>query len=196
MTVVLLSPLLADNARVQKAANNNPPIRQNESDHDAVTLLQEALIDSGFDVEGGADGKFGPHTARAVIEAEKHFGFRTDAGIAGREVLGALDLSLRGWDPPDGAHWGGLIAKTVVPIAQRKIRAALGALNDIRTMLAFGKFDFATADGVTMAALKTHFKLVPPGGTKLTIEEFITVATIDPLINNFRGVHARSPTRT
>jgi peptidoglycan hydrolase-like protein with peptidoglycan-binding domain len=188
MTVVLLAPEWADNARIQKAANNKPPMHQKESDHDAVELLQGALIGSGFDVEGGVDGKFGPHTAAAIIEAEKHFGFKTDAGVAGREVLGALDLSLRGWDPPAGAHWGGLIAKTIVPIAQRKILAALRALTDVRTMLSFGKFDFVTADGVTMTALKTHFKLVPPGGTKSTIEEFITLATIDPLIKNFRGV--------
>jgi peptidoglycan hydrolase-like protein with peptidoglycan-binding domain len=188
MTVVLLATDWADNARIQSAANNKPPMRQKEADHDAVTLLQQALIDSGFDVQDGADGKFGPHTAAAIVEAEKHFGFQTDGGVAGREVLGALDLSLRGWSPPAGAHWGGLIAKTIIPIAQRKIGKAIAALNDIHTMLAFGKFDFVTADGVTMTALKTHFKLVPPGGTKSPIEEFISLATIDPLLKNYRGV--------
>jgi peptidoglycan hydrolase-like protein with peptidoglycan-binding domain len=188
MTVVLLASDWADNARIQSAANNKPPMRLHEKDHEAVTLLQQALLDSGFDVEDGADGKFGSHTAAAIIEAEKHFGFKADAGVAGREVLGALDLSLRGWDPPAGAHWGGPIAKTIVPTAQRKIGKAIAALNDIHTMLSFGKFDFVTADGVTMTALKTHFKLVPPGGTKLAIEEFIALATIDPLIKNFRGI--------
>jgi peptidoglycan hydrolase-like protein with peptidoglycan-binding domain len=188
MSVVLVSPHWAADARIQRAANNNPAMRQHEGDRAAVALLQEALIESGFPMEDGADGGFGPHTAGAVVAAQKHFGFATDTGAAGREVLGALDLSLRGWDPPAGAHWGGLIAKTIVPIAQRKIRNALQAVVDVRTMLTVGEFDFVTADGVTMSALKTHFKLVPPGGTKLALEDFITIATIDPLIANFRGV--------
>jgi peptidoglycan hydrolase-like protein with peptidoglycan-binding domain len=163
-------------------------MRQNEGDHAAVRLLQEALIQSKFPMAAGADGAFGKQTASAVVAAQKRFGFRLDGGVAGREVLGALDLTLRGWNPPAGAHWGGLIATTIVPVAQRKIRAAIGALNDIRAMLSVGRFDFVTVDGVTMTALRTHFKLVPPGGTKLALEEFITLATIDPLINNFRGV--------
>ena len=188
MTVTLLAPLWAGNARVQRAANNQPPMRQGEGDRVAVKLLQQALIESGFPMAAGADGAFGPQTAGAVVAAEKQFAFTVDAGIAGREVLGALDLSLRGWKPPPGPHWGGLIARTIVPVAQRKITAALGALVDIRTMLAVGGFDFVTADGVTMSALKTHFKLVPPGGTKDAREDFITIQTIDPLIANFRGI--------
>jgi peptidoglycan hydrolase-like protein with peptidoglycan-binding domain len=188
MPVTLLSPHWAANARIQRAANNNPPMRQGESDRGAAKLLQEALIQSGFPMAGGADGAFGPNTAGAVVAAQRRFGFTVDAGIAGREVFGALDLSLRGWSPAAGAHWGGLIARTIVPLAQRKISAAVNALNDVRSMLAVGGFDFVTADGVTMAALQTHFKLVPPGGTKLAREEFIARATIDPLIANFRGI--------
>ena len=188
MTVTLLAPHWAGNARIQRAANNSPPIRRGDPDKVAVKLLQEALITSGFPMQAGADGAFGTQTANAIIAAEKHFGFEVDAGVAGREVLGALDLSLRGWKPPAGAHWGGLIARTVIPVAQRKIGKALAALDAVRNMLQFGKFDFVTADGVTMAALKTHFKLVPPGGTRLPIEEPIALNTIDPLIGNYRGL--------
>lgn len=188
MTVTLISPHWAANARIQRAANNQPPMRQQDGDRVAVKLLQQALIQSGFPMAAGADGHFGPQTAGAVVAAEKRFGFKVDAGVAGREVIGALDLSLRGWNPPAGAHWGGLIAKTVVPLAQRKILAALRALTDVRTMLTVGGFDFVIADGVTMAALETHFKLVPPGGAKQPREGFITLATIDPLITNFRGI--------
>jgi len=159
MTVALLSPHWSASRRIQNAANNTPSMRQNEGDHAAVRLLQQALVTAGFPMDKGADGFFGPQTAKAVVAAEKHFGFATDAGVAGREVLGALDLTLRGWAPPAGAHWGGLIAKTIVPIAQRKIRAALQALSDIQTMFRVsGTFDFVTADGVTMVALKTHFR--------------------------------------
>ncbi|MDZ4853003.1 MAG: hypothetical protein SGI77_27260 [Pirellulaceae bacterium] len=85
--------------------------------------------------------------------------------------------------------WGGQLAKTIAPLAQLKVVAAQRALSDIRAMLSFGKFDFVTVDGVTLTARKTHFKLVSPGGTKLANEEFITLATIDPLINNYRGIH-------
>ena len=188
MTVALLAPLWAANRRIQFAANNNTPMRQGESDHAAVTLLQTALTQAGFRMPKGVDGKYGPQTAGAVVAAENHFGFHTDSGVAGREVLGALDLTLRGWRPPVGAHWGGQLAKTVVPIAQRKVRAALDALADVRTDLATGGVSFVTIDGVTMSALQTHFKLVMPGGAKAAREEFITLATIDPLIKNFRGI--------
>jgi peptidoglycan hydrolase-like protein with peptidoglycan-binding domain len=188
ITVSLLANHWVGNARIQRAANNNPPLLEGESDHAAVKLLQEALIGSGFSVGRGADVFFGPRTAAAVIAMERHFGFPVDAGIAGREVLGALDLTLRGWAPQVGAFWGGLIAKTIVPLAQRKVNVARSALDDIRTMLSFGSFDFVTADGVTMVALTTYFKLVPPGGTKQLFEEFITIATIDPLIANYRGL--------
>src|SRR6516165_2978620 len=127
MPVTLLAPLWATNARVQRAANDNPPMQQHEGDHAAVRLLQEALIRSGFAMPAGVDGDFGLQTAHAVVAAENRFGFTADAGVAGREVLGALDLVLRGWSPPAGAHWGGLLARTIIPIAQRKIRAALSA---------------------------------------------------------------------
>jgi peptidoglycan hydrolase-like protein with peptidoglycan-binding domain len=188
MTVVLLAPLWAANTRVQRAANNQPPMRQGETDRTAVTLLQTALIQSGFPIPAGATGNFLQQTAAAVRTAEAQLGFTVDAGVAGREVIGALDLMLRGWSPPAGPHWGGLIARTVVSVAQRKLGRAIGALTDIRNMLALGGFDFVTADGVTMSALRTHFKLVPPGGPRLGHEEPITVATIDPLLNNFRGI--------
>ena len=186
MTVTLLAPLWSASARVQRAANNAPPMRQFEADHAAVRLLQQALNQGGAALT--VDGVFGPLTAAAVASAEKRFGFTGDGGVAGREVLGALDLSLRGWKPPPGPHWGGEIARTVLPVARRKIGAALAALTDVRTAIGQGGFDFVTADGVTMAALQTHFKLVGPGGTKQASELFIAAATIDPLIANFRGI--------
>lgn len=188
MTVTLLAPLWATNTRIQNAANNTPPLQAGATDKVAVGLLQTALIQTGFAIPAGATGNFGTQTAAAVRAAETRFGFKLDAGIAGREVLGALDLAMRGWSPPAGAHWGGLLAKTVVPLAQRKVGKAITALQDVRNMLSFGSFDFVTADGVTMVALKTHFKLTPPGGTRAGSEEFITVSTIDPLLSNFRAL--------
>lgn len=107
MTVVLLPPHWAANQRIQSAANNNPWMAQGESDHTAITLLQQALIQVGFSIPAGVTGNYGQQTADAVIAAEQHFGFAVDAGVAGREVFGSLDLALRGWSPPAGAHfWG------------------------------------------------------------------------------------------
>jgi len=139
MAVTLVSPHWAANARIQNAANNSPPMGQGEGDHAAVTLLQQALIQSGFPVAGGATGVFGPQTTAAVTAVQGRFGFSTAAGWAGwagHEVLGALDLSLRGWNPPPGAHWGGDLARTIVPVALGKVIAALSALKDVREALA------------------------------------------------------------
>ena len=86
MPTILLAPLWADNARLQRAANNNPSIRQHDRDPVAVGLLQQASTTAGFPPSDGVDGDFGPNTARAVIAAETRFGFTPD-GTAGREVL-------------------------------------------------------------------------------------------------------------
>lgn len=187
MTVTLLAPHWSANARIQRAANGTP-MRAGESDKAAVKLLQEALIAAGFAIPAGATGNYMQQTAAAVVAAERRFGFRVDAGIAGREVIGALDLRLRGWNPAAGQLWGGELARTVLPVAQRKITGALRALGDIETQLATGGFDFVTADGVTMAALRTHFKLVPPGGMLGGGLEAISRQTIDPLVKNYRGL--------
>lgn len=56
-----------------------------------VANLQALLVHHGFSVgPAGADGRFGPATAAAVVEAERHFGLSVDAGIAGGQVWGAL----------------------------------------------------------------------------------------------------------
>ena len=187
MTVTLLAPHWASNTRIQRAANNNLPISRGDPDKAAVTLLQQALITCGFPMKAGADGAFGSQTAAAVITAEAKFGFELDNGIAGREVIGALDLTLRGWNSTTGP-WGGQLARTIVPLAQRKIGAALTALAAVQAMLATGGFDFVTADGVTMAALQVHFKLVPPGGAIPPGHEPITRLAIDQIVQTFRGV--------
>jgi hypothetical protein len=188
MSVFLIAPLWFENARLQRAVNNNPAMRENERDTVAVKLLQEAMILSGFRLEKGADGKFGPKTASMVVTIQKFFGFKTDAGIAGREVIGMLDLMMREYDPPPGPHWGGLLAKTIVPIAQGKVREALAALAVVQNLLTTRKFSATAADAVTLDALRVHFKLVPGGGAKLSREAFISLATINPLISNFAGI--------
>jgi len=78
-------------ARLQSASENTPPMQFGEPDHDATVVLQEVLIENGFSLPSGPDGIYGWQTAAAVQAAEVQFGLDTDQGVAGREVLGALD---------------------------------------------------------------------------------------------------------
>lgn len=56
-----------------------------------VRNLQILLVNHGFSVgASGADGRYGPATAAAVVEAERHFGLSVDSGIAGEQVWTAL----------------------------------------------------------------------------------------------------------
>lgn len=91
----LLHPPFAGNARIQQAAENSPAMRVGEPDHAAVAILQQALIDAGFHLEKGADGKFGPKTAATVRAAQAKYQLGIDSGVAGRQVLAALDEALR-----------------------------------------------------------------------------------------------------
>ena len=55
-----------------------------------VKKMQQALIDSGYDVGStGADGKFGSNTLAAVKKYQKDNGLTVD-GIAGKNTLGSL----------------------------------------------------------------------------------------------------------
>lgn len=56
-----------------------------------VKNLQTLLIAHGFGVgASGADGRFGPATASAVVACEHHYGLGVDSGIAGAQVWTAL----------------------------------------------------------------------------------------------------------
>ena len=110
----LMSPRLAGNARLQKAAGNSPPLRQGEKG-DAVVLLQEVLIDFGakMPVSTGngrkpPDGIYGTETAKAVGEFQSRHGLVRD-GVAGRQTLTTMDQLLLRPGPPDTANlreWG------------------------------------------------------------------------------------------
>jgi hypothetical protein len=110
----LTSEFFADSARVQAAADNNPPLYIPESS-DGVRRLQDALLALGYlmpitTAKGGADGIFGNETAATVRE------FQTDNppldvdGRAGHDTLYALDQQVaniryqyRGFAPGDKA---------------------------------------------------------------------------------------------
>lgn len=96
--MALTSPRFRDNKRLQKASENDPPLRSGCID-EAVRILQQALIDLGFPLPisvkkfGSPDGIYGPETKAAVMAFQKKHGLSAD-GIAGRDTLGKMDKLL------------------------------------------------------------------------------------------------------
>jgi peptidoglycan hydrolase-like protein with peptidoglycan-binding domain len=95
--MALTSPRFANNARLQAASENNPPLRRGETG-DAVAILQQALVDLGFKMpislsQGSPDGIYGAETEGTVRQFQKNQAFAPSGqdGIAGRDTLGALD---------------------------------------------------------------------------------------------------------
>jgi peptidoglycan hydrolase-like protein with peptidoglycan-binding domain len=70
-------------------ARLDPPTVRNGSRGPAVTLLQQLLIDNGFD-PGDIDGDFGPNTESAVREFQTVFGLEEVDGIVGQKTWAAL----------------------------------------------------------------------------------------------------------
>src|SRR5262245_45887049 len=102
--MALRSPRFAKNERLQKAANNSPPLRAGETG-EAVRLLQQALIDLGSPMPisvqrfGSPDGIYGDETATRVREFQRKNRLSVD-GIAGHDTLGKLDALLPNPAPP------------------------------------------------------------------------------------------------
>jgi peptidoglycan hydrolase-like protein with peptidoglycan-binding domain len=102
--MALRSPRFAQNQRLQRAANNNPPLRCGETG-EAVRLLQQALIDLGFPMPisvrrfGSPDGIYGNETTTRVREFQTNNGLSAD-GIAGHDTLAKLDALLPNPAPP------------------------------------------------------------------------------------------------
>jgi len=93
--MALKSPRFAQNARLQRAANNDPPMSGRDCG-EAVRLLQQALIDLGFPMpistrkHGSPDGIYGRETAQTVRNFQSKYRLQVD-GLAGRQTLGKLD---------------------------------------------------------------------------------------------------------
>lgn len=94
--MALTSPRFIGSQRLQRAAANQPVMRQGERG-DAVALVQDALVDLGFSMplttkQGTAfpDGIFGQETLRAVADFQSRQGLLRD-GVLGRNTLHTLD---------------------------------------------------------------------------------------------------------
>ena len=147
--MTLFAATWSDNTRLQNAANNSPAMRAFEPDSTAVSLLQQALVDTGVTPDLNVDGAYGNNTAQAVRQAELRFHMDSDGGAAGRQVLGVLDIL------EQSGQFGADLAITDTPLAGSKVRAAVTALNTLRTALANnGPLNITTTD-----ALRVHFRL-------------------------------------
>ena len=102
--MALTSQRMANNRRLQAAAENSPPMRKGETG-EAVQILQQALIQTGFPMPvstqaGSPDGIFGNETVNTVYRFQAREGLQRD-GIAGHDTLHRLDDLLGdGDDPP------------------------------------------------------------------------------------------------
>ncbi len=97
----LESEKYSGNQRLQKAYDNDPPLKIGESG-DAVRLVQEGLVADGFAMPrstkptGEMDGGFGEETFAVVKKFQAKHLLSVD-GIVGRETMGKLDeLALKG----------------------------------------------------------------------------------------------------
>jgi peptidoglycan hydrolase-like protein with peptidoglycan-binding domain len=96
-------------------------MRVGELNHDATVVLQEALIENGFPLAAGPTGNYLQDTAAAVRAAEQAFTLSVDQGVAGRQVLGALDRGFLGGVNPS---FGAALARGDAGLALAKVQAA------------------------------------------------------------------------
>lgn len=91
----LKSPRFQPNQRLQRAAENSPPINVGEKG-EAVRLVQQALIDLGFPMPlstrrfGSPDGVYGQETIKQAKAFQIKFHLSPDGGT-GRQTMGKLD---------------------------------------------------------------------------------------------------------
>lgn len=100
----LSSPRFASNSRLQKAADNAPPLRRGEIG-DGVWSIQKAMIDLGYPMPISTkkfdepDGIFGDETFKTIYQFQKDQGLATD-GVVGRNTMARLDELFPTGAPP------------------------------------------------------------------------------------------------
>lgn len=169
-------------ARLQSASENTPPMQFGEADHDATVVLQEVLIENGFSIPNGPTGTYGQQTAAAVQAAEVQFGLDTDQGVAGRQVLGALDSANA------APTFGAALARLDAPFALSKVQAALDALNAIPTPIIQADGTRVTIAQTTDDALQIHFRLINNAVPTIGVLRLLTDADLTQMLNTYNGI--------
>jgi peptidoglycan hydrolase-like protein with peptidoglycan-binding domain len=182
--MALRSPRWNTIARLRSASENLPPMRIGEFNHDATVVLQEALIENGFSIPAGPTGNYLQETAAAVRAAEDQFGLTVDGGVAGRQVLSALDGAFIGGVQ---ATFGAALARGDAPFALSKVQAAIDALTLIGLPLVQSDGTRGTIPETTADALKIHFRLVNVLAT-IGVARLVTDDDIRFLLNTFNAI--------
>ena len=170
-------------ARLQSASENTPPMQFGEPDRDATVVLQEVLIENGFSIPDGPTGNYGQETAAAVQAAEVQFGLGTDQGVAGRQVLGALDSANA------APTFGAALARLDAPFALSKVQAALDALNAIPTPIIQADGTRVTIAQTTDDALQIHFRLINNAATPtIGVLRLLADADLTQMLNTYNGI--------
>jgi peptidoglycan hydrolase-like protein with peptidoglycan-binding domain len=184
--MALRSPIWSFNLRLQRAAENNKPMRLFDPDATAVRLLQQSLVNTGI-AAIKVDGIFGPKTAGAIRTLEAKFKMDLDEGVAGRQTLGILDILLQ------NGQLGSDLARADTVLAGIKVQTAIVALNNLKINLNTGNPSLA----LTVDALRTHFRLTIALAT-IGITRQVTAADVDFMLSRYRdlvGLFAASASR-
>ncbi len=84
-STTLTSPRFKGNAVLEACFENKRLLRSSDPDTEAIKIIQQALVDSGFSLpQFGVDGKFGKETKTALEQ------FQVNAGLTGRDVDGII----------------------------------------------------------------------------------------------------------
>lgn len=148
-------------------------MRQFEPDQQAVRLLQTALVRTGL-AALKVDGIYGEQTARAIRSVETRFNMDRDEGVAARQTLGVIDILLQ------GGQLGQDLAQADVPLATKKVQAAISALTVFQASLRNG----TAPEPLTVQALETHFRLVV-GVPTIGVTRQVTDADIVTILNRY-----------
>jgi len=103
--MTITSQQFSGNRRLERAANNNPPILRGEPNRIAVSILQSVLVKLGFKMpsstkrNGSMDGIYGNETTETVRKFQRENGLVNALGhadgIVGRNTMAVLDQLLQ-----------------------------------------------------------------------------------------------------
>lgn len=135
--MTLQNPLFSNNARIVRAAENAPPMRRGETDKEAVSIIQNALIGVGAGtmrrsiINGELDGDYGGETYLAVKRFQERVGLggprRKGDGILGRITMANLDQCAPHQSVPINLTPG----RGVTPLAESQTTVQASSLVDV-----------------------------------------------------------------
>jgi hypothetical protein len=183
--------------RIKKAEQNNPSMKSGERGS-PVHLLQAALIMNDFDVPhhgtvntpnqtASQSAIFLNETAAAVRKAEEKFNLIKDAGVAGKQVIGRLDVINAGFYGANHANFGAQLAVRDAPFAGLKVARAIEAASMIRAQLLGVNVTQSPVLKLAMVqdALRVHFRLLAAQETGSAFERAVTLADINQIITTY-----------